>query len=623
MAANKSLRKTNRSTNIKKTKPTTKVTKTIKTNKPNGTKKKAAPPTKTPTKPTPPSISVTDASSPEQILHSSWKFLYCYQFLSLFGSYLKLPAITIESLENALTVAKPTPTFARSQGSFLAEEINNRLVLDNTTNANQINNTPHQLLERTFTVLLKHIQSRQTNTSNWHSHLYDYLLDHDDHDDILLTESKESWTLYDLTVPEKIRVLKSLIDDMEKTNQMMNLRGDITPETLRLVHIGEDSEGWRYYMFDNVRLYRELPLPHKKGMPQLNGADYTFELVCDDTIEEWQACIDRFSAKTRNHNEKALRLEIHEIAPKVIETLEAQLAAKVREQAKLEKLRKLEEMPRKRSRRLEIKEDELTKRRRINEEEQQRIALERQEREDAKKREQEQKRLEQEQMIQTEADLKNYMYELITSKIDEAVARQEEKLSSLSSPADSSTMDDNNGNDSNDNAMSLRKQQRRTSPMIQTTPEIAFLQELRGILRKSAPEEERLEKMRGWATLLDQDNVVIIQKGSNENAPLVIGQGLILEGKGVSGDLTSPLLKNILRVYLSTIPKETNDTGLHVKDIRKKLLLDRYTADERASGLENFIQDLDLLLPYESERIDAVSPQKRAADILVHIFQKS
>ena len=77
--------------------------------------------------------------------------------------------------------------------------------------------------------------------------------------------------------------------------------------------------------------------------------------VCDDTIESWRACIERFSVKTRNHNEKALGLEINEIAPKIIEKLEVQLAAKVREQAKLEKLRKLEEIPRKRSRRLEIK----------------------------------------------------------------------------------------------------------------------------------------------------------------------------------------------------------------------------------------------------------------------------
>ena len=64
MAANKSLRKTNRSTTKKKTTPSTKVTKTTKTNKSNGTKKKATATTKTPAKPTPPSISISDASAP-------------------------------------------------------------------------------------------------------------------------------------------------------------------------------------------------------------------------------------------------------------------------------------------------------------------------------------------------------------------------------------------------------------------------------------------------------------------------------------------------------------------------------------------------------------------------------
>ena len=146
------------------------------------------------------------------------------------------------------------------------------------------------------------------------------------------------------------------------------------------------------------------------------------------------------------------------------------------------------------------------------------------------------------------------MYELITSKIDEAVTRQEKNRSSLSSPADSSIVDDNN-NDNNDNIMNTRKQQRRTSPSVQTTPEIAFLQELRGILRKSAPEAERLEKMRGWASLLDQDNLVTIQKGSNEGAPLVIGQGLILEGNGVSGGILKNSYKCVFKQYFHIMRK--------------------------------------------------------------------
>ena len=62
MAANKSLRKTNRSTTKKKTTPSTKVTKTTKTNKSHGTKKKSTATKKASAKPTPPSISVSDAS---------------------------------------------------------------------------------------------------------------------------------------------------------------------------------------------------------------------------------------------------------------------------------------------------------------------------------------------------------------------------------------------------------------------------------------------------------------------------------------------------------------------------------------------------------------------------------
>ena len=66
------------------------------------------------------------------------------------------------SLENALTVAKPTTSLIRSEGSFLAEEMNNRLALDDGAKTSQTDSTSRQLLEQIFTVLLKHIQSRQT-----------------------------------------------------------------------------------------------------------------------------------------------------------------------------------------------------------------------------------------------------------------------------------------------------------------------------------------------------------------------------------------------------------------------------------------------------------------------------
>ena len=41
--------------------------------------------------------------------------------------------------------------------------------------------------------------------------------------------------------------------------------------------------------------------------------------------------------------------------------------------------------------------------------------------------------------------------------------------------------------------------------------------------------------MRGWASILDDESVVYIEQGPNENAPLVLGQGLVLKGPGASG----------------------------------------------------------------------------------------
>ena len=83
-------------------------------------------------------------------------------------------------------------------------------------------------------------------------------------------------------------------------------------------------------------------------------------------------------------------------------------------------------------------------------------------------------------------------------------------------------------------------------------------------------------------------------------------------------DITSPILKNILRVFLTTLPTTHNDTGMDIQTIRKRLLLDEYKKQGQFSGFENFIQDLDLALPHSSNTPS--SPQTHAADILVRIF---
>ncbi|KAI8146921.1 hypothetical protein BJV82DRAFT_597042 [Fennellomyces sp. T-0311] len=460
MAANKSLESTNPP--VKK--------KTVQGTKPTGTK-----PTTT-TQRAAPTVAVTDASPPEKILQSSWKFLYCYHFLSLFYTLLRIPSFTLETLENALKLTNAS-SLARSEA--------------------------RKLLEQILAALLKHARNRSTNTDSCHGHLYDFL----SAQDISLSKPKDSWTIFDLAVADKIRALKSLIDMIESSDKIVYLRSDMPPEHMRLTPLGEDAEGWRYWMFNETRLYRELPMPQKKGMPIIGDREYTFELVCD-TVEGWYACVSRFSVKTRNHNEKALGLQIVEtIGPDVIAKLEAIEAAKAREEARLERLKRIEEMPRKRSRRLEAKSDELSKRRKTDELEEQRLALERYERQRLIKQQREEEALEGEQMKKNERELKNYVFQLIDDKLTTAMAHEE----------------------------NTDTRKRRSSPFIRDTPEIAFLKDLRGILRKSAHQEERVAKMRGWASILDDDSVVYMQKGPNEDAPLVLGQGLVLKGAGASG----------------------------------------------------------------------------------------
>lgn len=84
-------------------------------------------------------------------------------------------------------------------------------------------------------------------------------------------------------------------------------------------------------------------------------------------------------------------------------------------------------------------------------------------------------------------------------------------------------------------------------------------------------------------------------------------------------DITSPILKNILRVFLTTLPSTSNDTGMDIPTIRRKLLLGDYKKQGQFSGFESFIQDLDLALPHSSSKA-AFSPQAHAAEILVRIF---
>lgn len=77
----------------------------------------------------------------------------------------------------------------------------------------------------------------------------------------------------------------------------------------------------------------------------------------------------------------------------------------------------------------------------------------------------------------------------------------------------------------------------RRSPAVRHNPRVAFLRELDEVLSKKAGIEQRVEKMRGWATLLDDQHGVKVSRGDNPDAPLVIGYGLKLDGPGSKGGM--------------------------------------------------------------------------------------
>lgn len=75
----------------------------------------------------------------------------------------------------------------------------------------------------------------------------------------------------------------------------------------------------------------------------------------------------------------------------------------------------------------------------------------------------------------------------------------------------------------------------RRSPAIRHIPRIAFLRDLDQVLNKKASIEQRIDKMKGWTTLLDDQHKVKVSRGDNLDAPLVLGYGLQLDGPGTKG----------------------------------------------------------------------------------------
>jgi hypothetical protein len=63
----------------------------------------------------------------------------------------------------------------------------------------------------------------------------------------------------------------------------------------------------------------------------------------------------KFSVKSTKPGERALALDLQEFGTGVVQKMEAQKAAKLREEAKVERAKMIDMLPRKRSRRIEVK----------------------------------------------------------------------------------------------------------------------------------------------------------------------------------------------------------------------------------------------------------------------------
>ncbi|KAI9486265.1 MAG: hypothetical protein EXX96DRAFT_476219 [Benjaminiella poitrasii] len=316
-----------------------------------------------------PVIKVTETeSSPEEIVHSSWKFITAFQFFHVFRHYFQIPAsFNIDKLEHALC-QRPSFAFA----DFMAHIINT-LIRQPVTNENY---------EDRLLTLFPDYQDRFS----------------------------------DLSLMDKIDVLKAIEYAHLEEENFMTFRNEITPESIRMDPLGIDYEGWSYWYFGDTRLYREIPLSNKKG----SLPDFTFELVCS-TVEDWHEIVKRFQPKNRTSN-RELADHICEIGLEVIGKLEAREATRLKNEAKLKRAKELELIPRKRSRRLETRFEEEAKRQKLLEIERQQAELEAIERKQRLKEERLRAEQEKRKLKVEEARLKNeahaYLSSLISASMD-------------------------------------------------------------------------------------------------------------------------------------------------------------------------------------------------------------
>ncbi|KAI8336550.1 hypothetical protein BC941DRAFT_502789 [Chlamydoabsidia padenii] len=439
-----------------------------------------------------PAITVTDASPPEDILHSSWKLLYIFQFLTLFRQHLNLPAISLDHLESLLLsqnyeINKGGDTASQPQDQTVDDHGNKNSTYFSSRESSVVDGSIEQQ-ERSLAKLIVPImislyndkKRKPINDSNYPHYIYNYLYNHSVEEDIqeILGRYPDSIPFSRLALLDKIAILKELVDSVFETGAALEWKNTLPPEDMRAFPMGKDSEGWSYWIFGDSRLYREMAIS-----PRKKETDYTFQLLATTTTE-WTTWMTKFSNKSSKPAERALASNLHEYGTMMVQKMEAKEAAKLRENAKMERAKQLDMLPRKRSRRIEVKSEIEEKRRQLEELEQAQWEYEEAQRELERKQQEDQAERDKQAMQIEEARLKEDVYQALDRKIIET--RQLEHLQSDTTTTNA--IDDGNDGDGN---------------------WIKRLKYLRTKLKKSASYEDVVDKATGWATLLDGDYKVV------------------------------------------------------------------------------------------------------------------
>ncbi|RUS33588.1 hypothetical protein BC938DRAFT_470990, partial [Jimgerdemannia flammicorona] len=354
---------------------------------------------------------------PELILQSSWKFLNAFNFCDIFRTVLGLPRFDIYDLEAAFGANdEGDPQDQREASAALSQGSSSRMSTPVPTGLTDGTATSSAFLGEFMCRLLQHLtpragvlrslekDKRLITPAIWELHVRALLRpyrrsagsssslasdageDDDDIDDLF----PEDVAFGALPTHVKIELLKRVCDRVFEEGA--DVVRDVDSEEMRCAPLGIDEKGRSYWLFGETRLYREKPLPklRKQGStPPME--DYTFELCTSifhclhryvpkhdhrasllphmklaRTPKDWGVWMMRFKS-SRKVAERMLHEALCEIGEEVIEKIEVQLVARAREKERLEKLRLLNAMPKKRSSRIESKKKEVEEHQRAEE----------------------------------------------------------------------------------------------------------------------------------------------------------------------------------------------------------------------------------------------------------------